>query len=165
MSLVLWIGINVLCIEALLAYIDDSYSFDLSAHLAYYEPYDDWYPENQVRFLLLWDFIGLPHEKAKQEFGRTLVIIGFHVDPVQMTVSLSVDARSELVAAIHSFLHRMLGWMNWALNVAPLLRPALSSAYAKIAGRSIRNAPIYINADVTRDWMWFADTLQNWSGV
>ncbi|KAI0037986.1 DNA/RNA polymerase, partial [Auriscalpium vulgare] len=177
MSLVLWIGVNVMLIEALLAYIDDSYSFDLSAHLMYYAPYDDWYPASQVRFLQLWDWIGLPHEKAKQEFGRALVIIGLHVDPIRMTVSLPVESLAELVAAIHAFLdapgrkrrliewQRMLGWMNWALNVAPLLRPALSSAYTKISGRSIRNAPIYINADVTKDWLWFADTLQHWSGV
>ncbi|KAI0039985.1 hypothetical protein FA95DRAFT_1684034, partial [Auriscalpium vulgare] len=152
MSLVLWIGINVMLIEALLAYIDDSYAFDLSTHLAYYEPYDDWYPESQVRFLQLWDFIGLPHEKAKQEFGRTLVIIGFHVDPIRMTVSLSSESRAELVAAIHSFLD------------APGRKRRLVE-WQRMLGRSIRNAPIYINADVTRDWMWFADILQDWSGV
>ncbi|KAI0054388.1 hypothetical protein BV25DRAFT_1790637, partial [Artomyces pyxidatus] len=160
-----------------LAYIDDSFSHDTAIHLAYYAPYNDWFPPKQVLLLKLWDFIGLPHEKDKQEFGRTLVITGILVDPQAMTLTLPPESITELVAAIREFLSapsrrrplvewwRKLGWMNWALNVAPLLRPALSSAYDKIAGLSVRNAPVFINARIKRDWSWFADTLEGWDGV
>jgi hypothetical protein len=40
--------------------------------------------------------------------------------------------------------------MSWALAVCPLLRPALSPGYAKISGKNLLTAPIFINGDVTR---------------
>jgi len=45
------------------------------------------------------------------------------------------------------------------------LRPALQSSYQKMAGRSIHNAPIFINRQVTTDLLWFADSLGSWDGI
>ncbi|KAI0314247.1 hypothetical protein OF83DRAFT_1029380, partial [Amylostereum chailletii] len=162
----------------LLAYIDDTFSHDLSPRCTFYEPYGAWLPPKQVQLLQLWDFLGIPHEKSKQEFGRVLVITGFEVSPVSMTIFLSAESISNLVTAIHAFIdeapdrrrrlvewQRLLGWMNWALNVAPLLRPALASSYAKISGKKKPNAPIFLNGQVSRDLRWFATTLQQSSGI
>ena len=178
MSLVLWIAIHIKLILALLAYVDDTFSHDTCPHLVYYAPYDAYYPAKQVQLLLLWDEIGLPHEKPKQEFGPTLTIIGFHVDPTTMTISLADSAREALIAHIQSFLakatgrrrrlvewQRLIGWVNWVLNVVPLMRPALQSSYDKIAGKSQRNQPVYINRTVQHNLSWFADMFQEWPGV
>ncbi|KAI0054894.1 hypothetical protein BV25DRAFT_1787109, partial [Artomyces pyxidatus] len=178
MSLVLWIAIKIWFISALLAYVDDAFSHDRATRLALYAPYDAWYPPKQVRLLQLWDFLGIPHEKEKQVFGRSLVITGFLVDPRNMSISLERENVDKLITAVRDFVlnapgrrrplvewWRMLGWMNWALNVAPLLRPGLASAYAKTAGMTIRNAKVFINAAITRDWLWFADCLEHWDGI
>jgi hypothetical protein len=55
--------------------------------------------------------------------------------------------------------------MSWALTVCPLLQPALSSAYCKVAGKNIPNAGIFVNAEVKRDFIWFADAFRSFSGV
>ena len=126
-------------------------------------------PSNQVRLLQLWDDIGLPHDREKQEYRRTLVITGFLVDPDAMSISLSSDRLLELVSAVTDFVfgspargegrrHKLrdwlhlVGWMSWALTVCPLLRPALSSAYRKVAGKNLPNAGIFVNAEVKRDF-------------
>lgn len=177
MSLVLWVAVNVWDLDGLLAYVDDNFGHDESEELVRYEPYDAWYPSKQARLLQLWDWLGIPHEKKKQVFGRAIKIIGFIVDIDRLSISLEPKSRLEHVSAIRQFLstpsrrqpliawQRLLGWSSWALNVAPLLRPALQSSYAKLRGKSSRNALIFINATVRRDLSWFADTLEAWEGV
>jgi hypothetical protein len=95
-----------------------------------------------------------------------------------MQISLPILKRDETVAAVQAFItdalrrrrtlvewQRNTGWMNWALNVAPLLRPALQSSYHKMTGRSLRNAPIFMNQRVTADLFWFTDVLSQWDGI
>ncbi|TFY82031.1 hypothetical protein EWM64_g1982 [Hericium alpestre] len=178
MSLVLWIAVHEKGIDGLLAYIDDCFSDDPSEHLIYYARYDDFLPPKQVALLLLWDEILLPHDKPKQVFGSVCTIIGLDVDLPRMLISLSEERRITLVTAVRDFVlnaparcrrlvewQRILGHMNWGLNVTPLLRPALQSGYDKTAGRTIRNAPIYVNAAVTRDFLWFAHVFERFDGV
>ncbi|KIJ24645.1 hypothetical protein M422DRAFT_194440 [Sphaerobolus stellatus SS14] len=178
MALVIWIAIKVKFIEDLLHYMDDAFGYEMDPVLEYYAPYDKHYPKKQVALLRLWDELNLPHNAKKQEFGSSLVIIGFHVDPACMTLSISLSAREDLVSAIAAFLdtsqsrrrplhqwQRVLGWANWALNVFPLLRPALQSCYAKIAGKSLRNAGIFLNKAVIRDLTWFADRIKTSHGL
>lgn len=57
-----------------------------------------------------------------------------------MTVTLPPDSKAELVVAIREFIDtpsrrrtvhewkQLAGWMNWALNVFPLLKPGLNEA-------------------------------------
>ncbi|TFY81466.1 hypothetical protein EWM64_g2543 [Hericium alpestre] len=178
MSLILWIAIHEKGIDALLAYIDDCFSDDPSKHLIYYARYDDFLPPKQVALLLLWDEIKLPHDKPKQLFGSVCTIIGLDVDLLHMKISLSPEHRTALITGVCSFMldapqrcrhlvewQRILGWMNWGLNVAPLLCPALQPGYDKIAGCSISRAPIYLNKTVTRDFLWFADAFQSFNGI
>jgi len=90
------------------------------------------YPSKQTCLLQLWDDLGIPHDKEKQEFGPVLRIIGFEVDPNAMTVSMDIDARRDLIELIRVFavtgkkrtlkeFQRIAGHVNWALNVFPLL--------------------------------------------
>ncbi|THH27792.1 hypothetical protein EUX98_g6401 [Antrodiella citrinella] len=179
MSLVLWIAIRIKFIELLLAYMDDAFSFDTNMTLVHYPRYDSCLPEKQVRLLLLWDELGIPHDPAKQLFGRTLTIIGYHVDPINMTISLPLESSQALVAAVRAFLddcdsHRrqplrhwqkLIGWINWGLNVQPLARPALQSSYAKIQGKQHAHAGVSINRAVRRDLEWVAALFARHDGV
>ena|SRR5258708_6357046 len=85
------------------------------------------------------------------------------VDANDLSISLSPESKQKLVDALHDFvlntpenkcqqtLHswlRMLGYANWALNVFPLLKPALNSSYDKITGKTIMSQSIYINKQV-----------------
>ena len=177
-ALLLWIAIHVKHIDALLAYMDDHFSFDTSSSLTLYKPYNIFLPFKQVSLLRLWDELGVQHEASKQVFGRTLTIIGFLVDPTQMSITLPQDALHDLVQHIREFCsmapHRqqplrewqhILGWINWGLNVQPLLRPAIQSSYAKLHNRSHPFALIYLNQRVIHDLNWLADRLLDTAGI
>ena len=97
LSLVLWVAVNVWDLDGLLAYVDDNFGYDETRELVRYEPYNAFYPSKQVCVLQLWDWIGLPHEKKKQLFGRSLKIIGFTVDIDRMFISL--DQKSLVMRA------------------------------------------------------------------
>lgn len=177
MSLILWIAIHVKGIPELLAYMDDTFSHDTSLQLVYYPPYNKSFPSKQVSLLRLWDELGILHKQPKQVFGRSLTIIGLHVNSDAMTVTLPDDSRCDLVKAIRAFVstsprkhslqewQRLLGWINWGLNVRPLLRPALQSSYEKLRGKSFPRAGIYLNVAVRRDLMWVADMFESGDGI
>jgi hypothetical protein len=104
MGLIVWIAIHKKGIAHLLHYMDDAWSYDLDEHLHYYQPYDAFFPKKQVLLLELWDEIGLPHEKSKQLYGRSLDIIGFHVDPQKLSIQMPEASRADLVLVIQRFL-------------------------------------------------------------
>lgn len=175
-SLILWIAVNVKLIYDLFAYADDTFSWDFEGNMMYYKPYDTWYPSKQCRFLMLLDQAGLPHEKHKQLFGSVLTIIGFEVDANKMTITMPDSSRSDLVKAIREFavrgkrpklvdFQRLIGWINWALNTFPLLRPGLSGVYDKLKGKSKRNAEIYVNNRIRRELRWIANHIENSEGI
>jgi len=76
----------------LLHYMDDAWSYETDPVLVYYEPYDSYFPCKQVTLLQLYDHLRLPHVKKKQLFGPALDIIGLHVDPVSMTITMPIAA-------------------------------------------------------------------------
>jgi len=158
--------------------MDDTWSYEMDITLAYYEPYDAWYPQKQVKLLLLYDELGLPHAKNKQVFGHSLEIIGLLVDPIKMTISMSEPSCNDLVTAIRAFINmsksrrwpliewqRILGWINWGLNAYPLVRPALQPAYAKISGKQISRAQLYLNRMVIHHFLWLAETIESSDGI
>jgi hypothetical protein len=179
MALVIWIATFILLLEYLFLYVDDTFSFEESSNMLYYAPYQCSLPTKQARLLLLWDRIGLPHDRKKQVFGTTLTIIGFECDPNAMTFTMSQDARSQLAAAIDNFVHPpkggrrhslrqfqvIAGWINWSLNIFPLLRPALSNVYDKTSGKKTPNALIFLNKAVINDLLWFKHHLLTLPGV
>jgi len=95
-----------------------------------------------------------------------------------MTIKMSDKSRSDLTSAIRAFIdssssrrrpviewQRILGWINWGLNAYPLLRPALQPAYAKISGKQISRAQVYLNRTVICHFNWLADTIDISDGV
>jgi hypothetical protein len=176
MSLVAWIAIHRQLVEDLKTYMDDSFSFGLASDLLYYEPYGESFPAKQTRLLQLWDYIGLPHERAKQLFGSPLTIIGFDVDPNRMEVSLPPVKKDALVLELRRFgvahrrwtlreFQRLAGWCEWAFNVFPLLKPGLSAVYAKMAGKSKPHAQMYVNTAIERELMWMAAHMERSDGL
>ena len=179
MGLVLWIAIFIKLLVDLFGYIDDNFGFDEEGNVVWYEPYQCYYPAKQAKLLLLWDEIGLPHEKSKQEYAPVLRIIGFMVDPEIMRVSMDEEDRTRLIQQISDFIatapggtrrtlrefQQLAGWINWSFNVFPLLKPALSNVYAKISGKSESHAKIFVSKAVIRDLHWFVEHVRNSDGV
>ncbi|KAI0822598.1 hypothetical protein BC628DRAFT_1456958 [Trametes gibbosa] len=96
-----------------------------------------------------------------------------------MSVTLPDEGRSRLLAAIDDFCNlspgnrchslaafqAFTGYANWAFNVFPLLKPALSNVYDKVAGKSDRHAGIYVNAAILRDLRWLRSHVVNAPGI
>jgi hypothetical protein len=176
MSLVLWIAIFKQGLHALKCYVDDNFSFSLQGSLELYPNYDAFLPSEQVILLQLWDEIGLPHEEGKQISGTCIPIIGFDVDPNVMTVTMSDAKKTELIDACTAFTVRgarkslrefqqLQGWVNWSLNVFPLLRPALCESYQKISGKVQLNALIRVNNTMRRELLWFIGHVRLSNGI
>ena len=176
MALVSWIAKKKRNIELLGTYADDSFGPDLADKLVLYPPYHKLMPSNQVKLLQLWDEINLPHKESKQVFGSTLTVIGIEVDAIALSMTMPPDSLFELTTAIREFIttkhkftlrewQRLAGWINWSLNVFPLLRPALNNFYAKISGKSAPNKYIRINNAVRADLEWAVGHLERDSGV
>ncbi|KIY53673.1 hypothetical protein FISHEDRAFT_32838 [Fistulina hepatica ATCC 64428] len=175
-ALVLWIALFIKFILDLFAYVDDAFSWDFAGNLAWYEPYQTWYLRKQVLFLQLLDELGVPHEKWKQEWGTSLVVIGFLVDTVTMTISMPDQSRLDLITVLRSFavprqrhhlreFQQLGGWINWALNVYPLLHPGLSTLYSKIKGKEEPYLAIWVSVRLCRELLWIAEHLQNSPGI
>ena len=179
MGLVLWIAIFVKCLTDLLGYIDNNFSFDEEGSVEWYGPYHCYYPTKQAKLLKLWDEIGLPHEKAKQEYAPELRIIDFLVDPNLMRVSIDEEDWQKLIEHVSDFtasgpggtrrtLHefqQIAGWINWSFNVFPMLKPALSNVYAKISGKKDPYAKIYVSKAVIKDLSWFITHVKRSNGI
>lgn len=179
MGLVLWIAIFVKFLEDLLGYIDDNFSFDEDGNVMWYEPYRCYFPTKQTKLLNLWDEIGVPHDRSKQEYAPVLRVIGFLVDPNLMRVSMDEEDRVNLIQHVADFtatarggtrrtlreFQQIAGWINWSFNVFPLLKPALSNVYAKVSGKSDSYAKIYVSKAVVRDLDWFVSHVRASDGV
>lgn len=177
--LVAWIAVHKAGVDLKFNYVDDDFGFAIVGSVQWYEPYQRYFPTPQARLLLLWDDLGIPHELPKQLHGRSLPIIGFEVDPNAMTVTLPEEGRHRLISAIDDFsslapgdrrrslgeFQSFTGYANWAFNVYPLLKPALSNIYEKMAGKSDRHAGIYVNSAVIRDLQWMRDHIVRSPGV
>ena len=176
MSLVIWIATFVKLLSHLKLYVDDSYGFENHTNMKFYPPYNKWFPAKQTELLLLWDEIGLPHDEPKQIFGPTLEIIGFVVDPNNMTVLFPPDKRTELLEHIHAFavtgkrwplreFLRIAGWCNWAFNVFYLLPPGLSALYEKVSGKSNMFAGVSVNKSIELELNWLANHIEHLPGI
>jgi hypothetical protein len=126
--------------------------------------------------LTLFDDLGVPHDERKQVFSSPLQIIGFDVDPNAMTITMPATARDELVSAVHTFANprqrrslkdfqRLAVWVNWSLNVYPLLRPALSGVYEKMRRGSHPFQKLSINNTISNELHWLATRIESSSGV
>ena len=172
-SLIAWIAKKDRGVTSLITYVDDSSGPALAGDVLYYEPYMSFLPSPQVLLLRLWDELGVPHKIKKQVHGNTLTIIGIDVDPNALTFTLPDVARDRLILELETWIsdkssryrlrrwQKLAGWINWALNVYPDLRPCLNAFYCKIAGKTKPSLYVRINNDVRDDFKWALDTLQH----
>ena len=72
--------------------MDNVWSYETDTNLVYYEPYNSYFPCKQVMLLQLYDHLGLPYINKKQLFGSALEIIGLHMDPASMTITMPLAA-------------------------------------------------------------------------
>ena len=181
-SLVTWIGKKEYKIPDLGTYSDDSFGVEFARNLTFYEPYGRSMPSNQVKLLNLWDHLGIPHKEKKQVSGSHLTIIGIDVDANNLTLTLPPESKSDLMTQLVDFartpeksgikytlrdFQRLAGWFNWALNVYPLLKPALSNVYAKMS-HSKPDKPLtklYVNNAIRSDLLWAINHLHSLPGT
>jgi hypothetical protein len=174
--LVLWIAVFVNHIVDIFTYVDDSFSWDLACNTTFYAPYGKRLPSKQAKFLSLLDKVGVPHDERKQVSGSRLEIIGLMVDTDAMTIDMSTESRSQLIDAIRAFANprqrrtlrdcqRLAGWINWALNAYPLLRPGLSALYDKMRRGVHARSLLSLNTSLVRELSWVADHLERSPGV
>jgi hypothetical protein len=180
-SLVNWIAKYVKGLPYISGYMDDSSGCSLTGNTTFYEPYGKLMPTEQVQLLLLWDELGIPHKPHKQVYGSPLTIIGIEVDSNALTLTLPEPAKLRLVSELTfwsskppkstsgSFKlkhwERLAGWFNWALNVYPLLRPALNNVYAKMGGKRDKDKRVYINNAIREDLLWALNHIRESTGV
>jgi hypothetical protein len=161
--------------------MDDSSGCNLRGEMTFYEPYGKELPSDQCRLLLLWDELGIPHKPHKQVFGSPLTIIGINVDANLMTLTLPSSAKEKLLSKLRfwsakpprnssggfklKYWERLAGWFNWALNVFPLLCPALNNFYSKMSGKRIKDRHIYINNAIREDLIWAITHIESSSGI
>jgi hypothetical protein len=178
-SLVTWIGKNDYQILDLGAYSDD-----LARNVTFHISYSRSMPTNQVTLLKLWNRLNImiPHKEKKQLFGAILTIIGIEVDANRLTFTLPNKNKLELVALLTDFartpegsgvkyslrdFQHLAGWFNWALNVYPMLKPALLNIYAKM-GRSKPDKPLtklYVNNSIRSDLLWAVNHINRLPGT
>jgi hypothetical protein len=140
--------------------------------LAFYAPYQKLMPSPQVRLLSLWDDLGIPHEERKQISGLSIPIIGIQVDPNLMLYSLPMESLQKLKKELEEWVswkgkrnvrswQQLAGWVNWCLNVFPLLRPALSNVYSKLRTQPNQNGLLCVNNAVRKDLLWALETASH----
>ena len=171
-SLIAWIAKNDCGVSSLITYVDDSSGPAVATDKTYYGPYNTSLPSPQVALLRLWDELGIPHKPKKQVHGSPLPIISIDVNPNNLTFTLPDLAHKRLITELETWtsssstrfrLHwwqKLGGWINWALNVFPDLRPCLNAFYSKIAGKSQALLYVRINNDVRNDFIWAPSMLE-----
>ena len=175
-SLVAWIAKEIKGIQYLGNYVDDSSGCGIEGDNLTYEPYGKDFPRDQVILLNLWDELGIPHKPHKQIYGSPLPVIGITVDVNELSFSFSEEAKAKLVTELQWWCkpgrkeklrrwYQMGGWVNWALNVYPRLRPALNNFYPKLKGRRDSSSLIWVNNSIRDDFSWAIKVLNDCSGV
>jgi hypothetical protein len=165
MSLIFWIAVVKLLLSFLFIYVNDSFLFQKQHQLSWYNPYQKELPSNLTWLLRLWHYIALPHEAWKQVFGTELAIIGFNIHLNLMCICMSDDSRPNLIQTLQEFaqhstrctlwdFQHVVGHLNWALNMYPMLRLGLCAVYCKTMGKLLQHALIWINHDIERELQW-----------
>lgn len=175
-GLVMWIAKEIKGIRYLSNYVDDSSGCSRRDDRLVYEPYGEDYPREQAILMKLWDELGIPHKPHKQVNGSPLPVIGITVDANQLSLTLSDEAKDSLITELRWWCkpgrkervrkwYQLGGWMNWAFNVYPRVRPALNNFYPKLRGRRDSTAVVWVNNSIREDFSWAIRVLESCSGV
>ena len=156
-------------------YMDDFFGWDFADNLVLYHGWH--HPQWQVQLLVLWEFLACPFKDQKQDHGEQLKIIGFWVNINLGTISIPPASITDIINKIEEFIGAskrkptlqawqcLRGHLNWALNVFPWGRPALSELYCKMSGKKHPSAGIHINATVWSDLSWLKSELPRSIGI
>ena len=123
----------------------------------------------------MWDELGVPHKTAKQVFGNHLTILGIDMDVNALTFTLPEEAKVWLEQELKIWSQKgvqhkvkewqqVAGWLNWALNVYPLLWPALNNVYLKIKGKG-QEVWVWANKAIKEDLQWAKQEIMQSDGV
>ena len=175
-SLVAWIAKEIKKIRYLGNYVDDSSGCGKKSDCLFYEPYGKSMPRDQVILLTLWDELGIPHKPHKQISGSPLTIIGVSVNANELSLTLPEEAKDLLMKELQWWCqpgrkeklrrwYQMGGWMNWAFNVYPRLKPALNNFYPKLRGRRDSTSLLWVNNNIRDDFSWALKILDTSPGV
>ena len=163
-------------VQCLGNYVDDSWGCGLEEDYTFYAPYQKVYPRDQTTLLLLWDELGIPHQEPKQIHGPQIPIIETNVDVNELTFALTADAKDKLIDELLwwckpgrkeklRWWYQVVGWVNWALNVYPCLRPALNHFYPKLKGRHDSMLLLWVNNHIHDDFSWAVRIFRQSAGV
>lgn len=103
-------------------------------------------------------------------------MIGINVDAQKLSLNLPDESRSRLVDELIAWAKwkkkervkkwlALGGWINWALNVFPQLRPALNNFYPKLTGQRDSHSGIWINNEIWKDFTWALNLLEQLDGI
>ena len=93
--------------------------------------------------------------------------------------TLLLEAKTQLLAYVHTLcdflacghwcsikeFQSFTGYLNWAFNVYPLLKPGLASTYAKLKGKSNLHTSLHLNKAIISELSWIASHIEQSSGV
>ena len=149
--------------------MDDFFGASLADDLVFF--HGKFRPCYQVQLLILWEFISCPYDDVKQEHGKLLKIISFHIDINNGAISLTSSSIANILDEIDAFLatvdcqphlcewQKLAGHLNCVLNVLPWGCLALSAIYHKLAGKTLCSSPVPINIVVRESLAWFFSTI------
>lgn len=176
-SLVLWIAEHERGISDVLAYVDDNFSYEIRGRRKFYKPYNVFLPEKQARLLELWDELGIPHESKKQEWGHVLTVIGYEIDSTTLRISVPPDMRECVLKMITSFsdnvgqrrpmseFQKILGLLNWVLDVNPLLRPGITALQREMSADPNAASSFVVSRHIVNDLAWLTQHFLDSTGI
>lgn len=91
-SFVLKIARHTYGIKDLMCWVDDIYSFEFAIEVLWHYPF--------MQLLFLWEVLGIPLKEEKQTSSHVLKIIGFEINVRAISVTLSDEARQDLIRVI-----------------------------------------------------------------
>jgi hypothetical protein len=180
MSLVLWVAQHRRGVPNPNGFVDDSFAVQVGTKTVYHAPLDKEIPVDQARMLTLWDELGIPYKPHKQQHGKVLTILGIEVNAIELSYTLPQEKREELLEELRLFIfprggksnrfsmrdmQTLAGWMNWALNVFPLLRPALCNVYDRMRSRSKATGRMKVTRAMSNDLDWARRHIEESDGV
>ena len=173
-ALVTWVVKHKFLVEDLI-YVDDSFGVEDEGEVLWYAPYACELPKQQAKLLMLWDELGIPHKQEKQIHGKKFMVLGIDVDVEELSFMLTEEAHVHLMNELEEWSQRgvrkrvkewrrVARWINWALDVHPLLRPALNNVYAKLKEKD-QDTKVWANVAMREDLDWAREKVAETDGV
>ena len=137
--------------------------------------------EESTKFDRICADFGFPTEPSKDEMGTRVNHLGFEVDTVSMTATLSENKRNRAIKLLSSLINRkavaattlehLLGFLSHCCEVVPVGRPFLRHLFNSLANANSskrdRNPYRYtrISRHARRDMLWWLLFLRYWSRI